>query len=120
MLRARRALSAVAAIWLVCHAATLAVAPAMLGASLADCECIHGAEAMCPMHHTTSAGFKVCAMRSVTTSTTATLNALFSVAALVPVRHLAMAPVPTACPMRLECSTATERPSPPDPPPPRA
>src|SRR6266852_2464591 len=93
---ARRVLGPIAAIWLVCQVATLALVPALLGASLAECVCTHGAEATCPMHHKTPTGSpKVCVMQSETTSVPATLNSLFSVAGLVPAPPLAMVPVPT-------------------------
>jgi hypothetical protein len=72
------------------------------------------------MHHKTAAGSKVCVMQSLTTDATAALNALFGVAGLLPAPPPAIAPVPTANPVLVECSTATQRPSPPDPPPPRA
>jgi hypothetical protein len=119
MTRARRALGPIIAVWLVCQAATLMLVPVLLEASLAECMCTQGADATCPMHHGTAASSKVCVMQSMTTSATATLNALFSVVGLMPASLMASAPVSTASLMPLECSRATLRPSPPDPPPPR-
>jgi hypothetical protein len=120
MTRVRRALGPIAAVWLVCQAVTLTLVPSQLEASLAECVCSHGVDATCPMHHQTAADSRVCAMQSLTTSAAATLNALFGVVGLVPARSQATALVPTARPVPIESSIATERPSPPDPPPPRA
>jgi hypothetical protein len=120
MTRVRRALGPIAAVWLVCQAATLTLVPSLLGASLTECECSHGADASCPMHRGTAATSKVCVLQSMTASGAATLHALFTVVGLVPARSLAIALVPTASPVPIEGSIATERPSPPDPPPPRA
>jgi hypothetical protein len=120
MMWARRAIGPIAAIWLVSQAVTLAMAPVLLEVSLAECVCAHGADATCPMHHKAPAGSsKVCAMQSATTSVPATLNALFSVAGLVPTLPLVMVPVATASALPFERSMLTPRPSPPDPPPPR-
>jgi hypothetical protein len=120
MIRARRALGPIAAVWLLCQAVTLTLVPALLEASLAECFCTNGADASCPMHHRTTASSKLCVMQSLTTNAAATLNALFSVVGLVPARSLATAVMPTTSPVLIACSMATERPSPPEPPPPRA
>ena len=119
MTRARGALGPIAAVWLLCQAITLTLVPGLLEASLAECLCTNGADASCPMHHRTTASSKVCVMQSLTTNAAATLSALFSVVGLVP-RSLATARVPTTSPVLIECSMATEWPSPPEPPPPRA
>jgi hypothetical protein len=120
MKRARRLIGPIAAVWLVSQAATLSLAPVMLDATPAACTCSNGADATCPMHHGAAAGFKTCVMQSTTTSATVTLNSLFSVAGLVPASLSAMAPLPMVSPVFLEYSTASPRPLPPDPPPPRA
>jgi hypothetical protein len=116
----RRAIGPVAAVWLLCQAATLTLVPAQLGASLAECTCSHGADGTCPMHHPAAATSKVCVVQSMTASGAATVNALFSVVGPVPVRSLVTVLVPAARPVAVGCPTATDRPSPPDPPPPRA
>ena len=116
---ARRALAPIAAIWLVCQAATLALVPTVFEAGLAECVCANGADATCPMHHKT-AGAKVCAMQSATTTVPAPLNALLSVPGLLPAAPQMMVPVSTASPVLFERSMLTRRPSPPDPPPPRS
>jgi hypothetical protein len=120
MTRVRRAIGPIAAAWLVCQAVTLTLVPAQLEASLAECVCAHGADATCPMHHRTTADSRVCAMQSLTTSAATTVNALFSVVGLVPARSQATTLAPMASPVLIESSMAAERPSPPDPPPPRA
>jgi hypothetical protein len=122
---ARRVLAPIAAVWLVCHGATLTLVPALLwlqstDASVTECTCGTGADATCPMHHPAAAGAKVCVIQSLTTNATATLNALFGVVGLVPAPPMTAAPVPAASPVLLDYSVATARPSPPDPPPPRA
>jgi hypothetical protein len=120
MTRLRRALGPIAAVWLACQAATLTIVPAQLGASLAECACTHGAEATCPMHHGAAVTSRVCVLQSLTASGAAMVNALFSLVGLEPVRSLATVRVPAVSPVAVECSMATDRPSPPDPPPPRA
>ena len=52
MTRLRRAIGPIIAAWLVCQATTLALTPALLAFSLA-CGCATGANATCPMHHST-------------------------------------------------------------------
>lgn len=117
----RRALGRITACWLVCQAGTLTLVPVLLEASAATCVCPLGADATCPMHHKSAGGSKVCALQSTTTSEPATLQALFSVAGLLPTPPRPVVPVVTAVSaVGFERSIPTERPSPPDPPPPRA
>jgi hypothetical protein len=120
MVWARRSKCRIAAVWLLCQAATFAVVPALLDASLAECVCAHGADATCPMHHKTAAGSKVCVMQSATTDVPATLNLLFSVTGLVPAAQLDLVPVHAADAIVFEHSVLRYRSSPPDSPPPRA
>jgi hypothetical protein len=117
---ARRAVGPIAALWLFCQAATLAVVPILLDASLAACVCADRADATCPMHHKTAVGTKVCAMQSAAANAPITLNSLLSVAGLLPTRPQAIVPAATASAALFERSMLTQRPSPPDPPPPRA
>jgi hypothetical protein len=120
MTRVRRALGPIAAVWLLCQAATLTLVPMLLNVSLAECICsTHGADATCPMHHKPAAGTKVCAMQSATTIVPATLDSLISMAGLLPAPLQAIVPVLTADAVLFERSRLTQRPSPPDPPPPR-
>src|SRR5580692_9322441 len=111
MTRVRRALGPIAVAWLLCQAATLTIVQARLGASLAECACAHGADASCPMHHGATATSRVCVLQSMTASGAATVNVLFSVVGLVPVRaSLETAPVPVASAVPVECPMATGRP----------
>jgi hypothetical protein len=117
---ARRVIGPIAAAWLVCQAATLAMVPVLLDVSLAECVCAHGADAACPMHHKGTAGTKVCAMQSAATTAPVTLNSLLSVAGLLPAPPQTIVPAPAANAVLFERPAPTERPSPPDPRPPRA
>jgi hypothetical protein len=124
MTRVRLVLGPIAAGWLVCQAATLTLAPALLlfgllDSRLTECTCTHGADANCPVHHRATAGSRVCVMQGLTTDATATLNVLFGIVGLVPAPALTICPVPTASSVLLECSMVTGQPVPPDPPPPR-
>jgi hypothetical protein len=116
---ARRIIGPIATVWLFCQAATLAVAPVALNASLAECVCAHDADASCPMHHRTAAGAKVCVMQSANASVPGSLNSLFSVAGLLPVPSRATVPVPTVSAALFERELLIQRSSPPDSPPPR-
>jgi hypothetical protein len=125
MTRLRFVLGPVAAVWLVCQATTLTVAPGLLWFGSTDvnrlaCTCAHGIGATCPMHHRTTGHPKVCAFQSMATSATAVLRALFSSLGLVPDSSFATVPPQAATSVRLSPFLAKLRPSPPDPPPPRA
>jgi hypothetical protein len=120
MLRVRPILGPIAAVWLVCQAATLTLVPVLIDASLAACTCANGADAACPMHHGAAAGSKMCLVQSIATSATATLNSLVGILGVVPPRPPASALPPTASVVSPASSTTTERRSPPDSPPPRA
>ena|ERR1041384_7630096 len=120
MIWARRSVGVTAAVWLLCQAAAFMVVPALLDASLAECVCAHGADATCPMHHKTAAGFKVCVMQSAITDVPATLNLLFTVPGLVPAVHLDVLPVHAADAIVFNSPMLRYRSSPPDSPPPRA
>jgi hypothetical protein len=125
MMRARHALGPIAALWLICQAATLTLVPVLgwLGSTgAAACTCTNGAaDAMCPMHHkAATAGTTVCTLQSATTNPVAALNAFLGVVGVVPVSQRATMPTPAASRVLLTRSVATARPTPPDPPPPRA
>lgn len=125
MARAPRVLRSIAAAWLFCWATTMTLVPAVLwlgpvDASVAQCACPHGADATCPMHHQPAASSTLCVIQSATANSTASLGALFSIVGLVSDRSVAIAHLTAVSGVVLERSTTTERPSPPDPPPPRA
>ena len=126
MTRLRRALPHFAAGWLVCQVAALTLAPMLAGAPTArvialECTCAHGDHATCPMHHKPAAGTSRCAMRS--TDDGARIGVLGSLLGPIGLIAARTAPITPAALLkrRLGPSTAgTLRPTPPDPPPPRA
>jgi hypothetical protein len=89
MARVRSALRAVAMTWLVLQSAALVSTPVLL--SLAsqetepECTCIHGANAICPMHHKPAPGSKICVIGSADNGL-ASLTSLFHLTSLAPVR----------------------------------
>jgi len=122
MTRVRQALRPIATVWLLGQAATLALVPTLLYTIPSECVCTHGADGMCPMHHKPSApGIKVCVMQSATDSGgPATLSGLFSVAGLLPASAEGTVSTFTSSAVPIVCSLVVRRPSPPEPPPPRA
>jgi len=117
--RLRHARAVIALLWLTCNTATLALVPVLFDTSIAACTCAHGADAMCPMHHKATTGATRCAMQSTSATAPAVLNALLSIAGLLPSASPPMKPVTIAQAVLAERSTLTDRPSPPDSPPPR-
>src|SRR3954452_11502883 len=89
MTRLRRALTPLAAIWLVCQLGAAALVPAALSAGAgqeraAGCTCGHGAHAMCPMHHHKPSGpDRTCSMQPVNTAPAAVLSALVGAAGFI-------------------------------------
>ena len=123
MMRLRWVLREIAVTWLLCQAATLALAPTIVWFGAADelfeCTCAHGDHAICPMHHKPAPGSKVCVMTSPDDSGLAVFSWLLN-AGLVPepTEMLLREHRPVARPLDLQ--TGSLRPAPPDPPPPRA
>ena len=120
MMWVRRALGPIAIAWLVSQAAAFALGPVLLDVSLADCICSHDAEGICPMHHKTAAASKVCVMQSATMDVPAALTVLLSVVGPLPSPPLSKVPAAADHAGVIEKAFQTERPAPPDPPPPRA
>ena len=121
----RRALAPVAAIWLICQAATLTIAlPAFwvqsVGAGELACTCAHDVDGACPMHHKTSTGAKLCLMQRADDSGTSVLRSLLGAIGLIPTRTATTAPASLGSEPLLASGAVTDRPVPPDPPPPRA
>lgn len=124
MSRMRRALGPIAVVWLTCQIAWVSAAPIVFAVIASDaaveCTCGHHDHEMCPMHHKTAPGSKVCFMRGDADGGLAVLSSLLGVAGLVPV------PAPLAKPAAADAAapagltTASLRPPPPEPPPPRA
>jgi hypothetical protein len=123
MTRLRRALPRIALTWLLCHAATLTGATAVLwsGADgLLECICTHGDHTYCPMHHKLAPGSKVCLMQSANDTGSAVLGSLFGVLRLVATPAQSVALQAERGAGVIEGTTPSLRPAPPDPPPPRA
>ncbi len=119
----RGAIRRVGIVWLLCQAATLTMAPAILwlGSSveLLECTCAHGDHAICPMHHKAAPGSKLC-VGSAQTGGAAAVTSLFGGVGPVPTRAVAAPPAPRRVIAIPDATTASLRPAPPDPPPPRA
>jgi len=124
MIRFRRALVPVAAVWLACQAATLTLGSAALWiaeANVPDLECTcAGDHGICPMHHKSKDGVKVCLLQSTDNSETAVLTSLLGHLGLVNTPVQVFIPVPVVAIVPIDPTAGTLRPAPPDPPPPRA
>jgi hypothetical protein len=125
MTRVRRVLGSVAVAWLCCQVATVAFAPIAFwtggsGGQLEVCTCAHGAVATCPMHHNTAAGSKRCVMRSANGSDMALMTSLLGVVGPIPESTAVIDRRPSGNLAIAAPGINSERPVPPDPPPPRA
>jgi hypothetical protein len=121
----RRVLGPLATIWLIGQVATLTVAlpvfwVQLAGAGALACTCSPGADSTCPIHHKTSTGSKLCLMRSADDSGAWVLSSLLSAVGLIPTRTATAAPNSVGAEPIIASSATTDRPVPPDPPPPRA
>jgi hypothetical protein len=123
----RRALGPIAAVWLFCHVAGIALVPVALWADTATlegvvCTCGHGLDAACPMHHhKPAAPANRCAMQATHDTGAAVLASMFNMTGVLP--HAAPAVhTPVSGPMAAapDEDSRGDRPVPPDPPPPRA
>lgn len=126
MLRLRRVLAPLTALWLLCQVGTAALVPVVLretpvSAHGTECTCGHGDDMMCPMHHHAAGKPVQCAMQPLDHSSTAVLMALAGVAGFIAPPRPSIQPalsVPhTHAAVDLPLGP---RPVPPDPPPPRA
>ena len=126
MTRFRCALGPLAAVWLLCQAGTLALAPVALWMGSADsyaaeCSCGHGADMTCPMHYGPAARPETCVIGAANGPATAVLTALVSIAGVIPDSRSSIRPSPSAIGiLSADLRPSGERPVPPDPPPPRA
>jgi hypothetical protein len=122
-MRLRRALGPVAAVWLLCQAAALMLGPAahLLGAveAPAECTCLHGDHAICPMHHTPARGAQFCVMSADDNGVAVLTSILIGPGLVQEVVRPAPPPAELAAASR-DITTRSLRPAPPDPPPPRA
>ena len=125
MMGLRRALGRIAVAWLLCQAATLTLVPAAFSSGAAgvhalECTCSHGDHAVCPMHHKPAPGAKLCLMRSANDSGIAVLSWLLNGVGLMPAAGQSVATASEPARLFFAVTTASLRPAPPDPPPPRA
>ena len=122
----RALLGPLAAVWLLCHATTLAAVPVVLWVAAADaepviCTCIHGDHAICPMHHKRSSRPALCAMQDAGGGGgAAVLTPVPGPLGVIPLIVDFALPDRAAPPPGANTSTTSLRPVPPDPPPPRA
>lgn len=123
MTHLRRLLRRIAVTWLLCQAATVTLAPAAIALgsaeALLECSCAHGDHAVCPMHHKPAPDSTICFMQSANDSGAAVFSWLLNVGVL-PSPAQAITAARQHIPHAVNLTTASLRPAPPDPPPPRA
>ena len=124
MIRLRRALGPLAAVWLACQAATLTLGSAALWiaeVNVVEVECTcAGDHGICPMHHKSKDGVKVCLLQSADDNEAGVLTSLLGHVGLVAVLVHVFIPIPLVASVPIDTTAETLRPAPPDPPPPRA
>ena len=124
MTRLRRSAGGFALACVPCSAMTLAGAAIVLAVSssesLLECTCDTGDHRMCPMHHRSAPGVKVCLMRSADSDGAAVLTALFGAVAMPPSNTATALQSASVTVVLVEPALLSLRPVPPDPPPPRA
>jgi hypothetical protein len=122
MTRLRRSIAPFAMAWMLCVTAGQVVPPLVYWDTSADalleCTCAHGDHAMCPMHHRPVPGH--CQMRGAADPAVNLLAAITIGVSTAPATTSVVVAghVPTAMPVG--DLPPSMRPSPPDPPPPRA
>jgi len=120
----RRALGPIAALWLACQVGVLAAAPVLLQAGAAEgaleCTCAHGDHAVCPMHHESAPGSKVCLIRGADEGDAAVLASVFSLAGVLTAPTQARVSASAHSVVHVFATTPPRPSVPPDPPPPRA
>ena len=121
MTRLRRALPAIATVWLVCQSAGLTGVPLAQWAMSEDleCTCAVGNHTMCPMHHKPARESRRCRLSSAPDVDTGMLASVLNGPALVPVVHILPVVSATEADRVTLSSNPADRRSPPDPPPPR-
>src|ERR1041384_744035 len=93
MTRLRRALPAIASLWLACQSASFAAVPLLFWETsvedLLECTCAHGNHTICPMHHKPARDSRRCRLSSGHDTDTGMLASTLNGPAVVPiVRHL--------------------------------
>ena len=124
MTRMRRIVGLVAVVWLSCRLASAALAPLAVWAGSADghaaeCTCVHGPDAACPMHKKAAPGSTFCVLQSTAEPSTALLTSPFGLLGLVAERTQLVAPASSRHVLIVDFEMTTRRAGPPDPPPPR-
>jgi hypothetical protein len=125
MLRLRGALGPIAGVWLIYQMAAMALVPAAVMAGSVDerqveCSCPHRSTGgACPMHKT-APGSTLCLVRSADSSGQAVLSSLLGPVGVVPALVALISPLPIGTFILVARRTVSDRPLPPDPPPPRA
>lgn len=122
MIRVRRVVHRIALAWLLCQAAALTLAPMALAigtrAAALECQCTHGDHAVCPMHHKPEPESRICLITAAGDDEAAVLSWLMHLGILPPLVPSAVSEPPQVL-AGGEFTTASLRPAPPDPPPPR-
>jgi hypothetical protein len=121
----RGLLGRLATVWLLTHAATVIVVPAVLWiaapeAAPIECTCAHGDHSYCPMHHTRAPRTGVCVMDSGGSGGAAVVTPLLGHVGIVPAPDPLFTPDRPAYLLTGTPAAAPRRAAPPDPPPPRA
>jgi hypothetical protein len=126
MICVRRLLGSFVAAWLTCQTAALGLTPNLVvwfgvtDVSLMVCTCGHGADATCPMHHHgTANGSRRCVMRSMNDHGTAVLASVFGLLGFLTAHAQDTMLTSSERAISIEPSIGIDRPTPPDPPPPR-
>src|SRR5689334_19400275 len=123
MTRVGRVIAITATVWLSCQIASVVIMPvaAWVGAiGLTECICPHGAGAACPMHKQPESGSKMCVMRSVDDQSTMVFGSMFGLTPPPPKAVVIAYPALVWNVTLRQFSLILLRPSPPEPPPPRA
>lgn len=127
MNRFRCARIVIATAWLMCQVAGVVAAPVVFWATAheeaEECTCLHGDHVMCPMHHrrAPNAPHVECVMQGTDDTGAAIFSTLFGGSAtLVPSSSVFVGAPPSELVTLTDFATASLRPAPPDPPPPRA
>jgi len=120
----RRVLGRIALSWVVAHASAILLSPVAVLLATAEaqpeCTCAHGDHAICPMHHAPKPGSRTCVVQASGTGDVAALSPLFAGVGM-PVSPASTTPLePVTVGSPTELAATTQRPVPPDPPPPRA
>lgn len=127
MNRFRRARIVIATAWLLCQVSGVIAAPVAFWVTAHDeameCTCVHGDHVMCPMHHRRSqtAPHVECIMQGTDDTGAAILSTLLGGSAtLAPSSEVFLGAPPSEPATIADFTTASLRPAPPEPPPPRA